>query len=47
MCIREMTERLKADHQALEKPWQCVRRALEKMAAARALPLSWVSAFFR
>ena len=42
-------------HAAREESWGetslaslvSVRRALEKMAAARALPLSWVSAFFR
>lgn len=32
VCLRDMTERLKADHRALEMAWQYVRCVLEKVA---------------
>ena len=39
VCLRELTERLKADHRALEIAWQCVRAVLEKVARGESVRL--------
>ena len=39
VCLRELTERLKADHRALEMAWQCVRGVLEKVARGESVRL--------
>jgi hemerythrin-like domain-containing protein len=40
VCLRELTERLRTDHRALEKAWQCVRGVLEKVARGEAARLA-------
>jgi iron-sulfur cluster repair protein YtfE (RIC family) len=40
VCLRELTERLKADHRALEMAWQCVRTVLEKVARGESVRLT-------
>src|SRR4029079_9743932 len=40
VCLRELTEGLKADHRALEMAWQCVRSVLEKVARGESARLA-------
>ena len=39
VCLRELTERLKADHRALEIAWQRVRGVLERVARGESVRL--------
>ena len=39
VCLRELTERLKAEHRALEIAWQCVRAVLEQVARGESVRL--------
>ena len=39
VCLRELTDSLKADHRALDANWQRVRAALEKIAAGTSAQL--------
>jgi hemerythrin-like domain-containing protein len=40
VCLRELTDSLKADHSALDANWQRVRAALEKIAAGSSADLA-------
>jgi len=40
VCLRELTERLKADHRALEIAWQRVRGVLERVARGESVRLA-------
>ena len=40
VCLRELTEALRADHRALEARWQGVRAVLMQVAAGQAGPLA-------
>lgn len=40
VCLRELTERLKAEHRALDMAWQSVRNVLEKVVQGESVPLA-------
>lgn len=40
VCLRELTDGLKADHRALQACWQRVRVVLERVVAAESAPLA-------
>ena len=40
VCLRELTERLKVEHRALEVAWQCVRGVLERVARGESVRLA-------
>lgn len=40
VCLRELTEGLKADHRTLEANWQRVRVVLEQVVAGESVPLA-------
>jgi len=40
VCLRDLTDALKADHRALDADWQRVRAALERIAAGTSAHLS-------
>lgn len=40
VCLRELTESLKAEHRALDMAWQSVRNVLEKVVQGESVPLA-------
>jgi len=40
VCLRDLTERLKAEHRALDLAWQCVRGVLERVARGESVRLA-------